>query len=98
MVALGGGWDVKYDSVGVDVIQSSLDLSFYDEEGSDPSEDSRIAECKTFAMVGKDLPQVDARRLVSNFCCLSVSELASYVSCLVSEGNSGMFPLRTHPS
>jgi superfamily II RNA helicase len=87
LVALGGAWDVKYDSVGLDDLQSSLDLSFYD-ESSDPSEKSRPADSKTSAMVGKDLPQEEARELVSNLCCLSASEMAGYVSCLVSEGNS----------
>jgi len=86
LVALGGAWDVKYESYELDEEVKSLGLSYFHDEKNEmllPTE-----EYNTFNKVDNDLPRKEARDLVSNLCCLSASELAGYVSCLVSEGNN----------
>jgi len=91
LCALGGAWDVKYHSHGLDELQRSLDTAFYVDENNEVhelnSEDS-LHVGNNSANIVEDLPAMEAEELISSLRCLSAFEIAGYVSCLVSEGST----------
>jgi len=71
LCALGGAWDVAYESIELDRFQDALQE--FDEEYNDENtvDDSDMPK-----------PQVEAETLTDYLCQLSASELAGYVSSL----------------
>jgi len=95
LVAMGGAWDILWESDGVDkfrsamrdfedIDQSSSDL-FYDDDNksSAPGIESNDGGA------GMLRPQHEAATLVSLLRALEPSELAGYVSCLVANSSRG---------
>ncbi|KAL9188404.1 hypothetical protein ACHAXT_006782 [Thalassiosira profunda] len=72
--ALGGAWDVKYESAELDRFQEALDEGFQAEDADDASDEKATDIPK---------PQREAETLRNYLCQLSPSELAGYVSSLV---------------
>ena len=74
--ALGGAFDVTYESIELDKFHDALSfLGIDDDDGTD--EDNRIEEDNI------PKPQRESEKLVRDLCDLSASEMAGYVSALV---------------
>lgn len=72
MCALGGAWDVAYESVELDNFQDAL--AGFDEDVDDTEKDD---------FDGVPKPQKEAETLTSYLCQLSASEMAGYICSLV---------------
>uniref|UniRef100_A0A6U3RH20 ATP-dependent RNA helicase Ski2/MTR4 C-terminal domain-containing protein n=1 Tax=Ditylum brightwellii TaxID=49249 RepID=A0A6U3RH20_9STRA len=92
LVAIGGAWDVANASYQLDEFRSSWE-DFNDEYLVDAINEDDISQNAADSQQKKDKnnkmpkPQQEAESLLSLLCSLSPSELAGYVSCLVSEGS-----------
>ena len=90
LVAMGGAWDVAGASASLDDFKSAMDdfdgnLNFY---GDDDEVDTKEGE-STREASSLPKPQEEAETLLNQLRDLTPSELAGYVSCLVSEGFRG---------
>ena len=87
LVAMGGAWDVIGASSRLDRFRSAMKAADYDSD-VDWYDNEDVAE---EAVSEKDLPrpQQEAEDLVSLLRQMTASELAGYVSCLISEGSRG---------
>ena len=87
LVAIGGAWDVAGVSASLDDFKDALDDfetdMFYDDDNSDVV----IAKDTKESVLPK--PQQEAETLLNQLRELTPSELAGYVSCLVSEEKRG---------
>jgi len=83
LVAMGGAWDVAYESAKLDEFRSAMD-SLDSVEGGEEAKEEEEEELSDIPK-----PQQEAETLVSLLRNLSPSELAGYVSSLVSEGSRG---------
>ncbi|KAL7536286.1 hypothetical protein ACHAXR_007054 [Thalassiosira sp. AJA248-18] len=73
LCALGGAWDVAYESVELDKFQDAFeDFETDSDDYQERDESSDVPK-----------PQAEAEMLTSYLCHLSASEIAGYVSCLV---------------
>ena len=93
LVAMGGAWDVVGVSKSLDEFKAAMedfdedfDLNFYDNQDEEKSEAITTAQ-EDLSLLPK--PQEEAMSLLSQIRSLTPSELAGYVSCLVSEGYRG---------
>lgn len=89
VVAVGGAWDVVSASSRLDTYRrkaDSDDANWYDDEGKDEPDSVSISDQGTASMA-----QQEADKLVQQLRALSSSELAGYVSCLVSESSRSGF-------
>ncbi len=92
LVAMGGAWDVKGDSAKLDEFKIAMrDLdSFSDSEGIDIDENNEFSSEMSLSEKSEvPLPQSEAATLVSLLRSLEPSEIAGYVSCLVSDSFRG---------
>ena len=89
LVALGGAWDVKYQSHRLDELQRSFELLYGESEEDEAGGQREKANEDSLdgSAMDKQLPLQEAKELVANLRDLSASEMAGYVSCLVSEGS-----------
>lgn len=85
LVAVGGAWDIAEVSKSLDEFKAAMDdfdadFSFYDDASATKgsTEESLLPK-----------PQEEAEMLVNQLRSLTPSEMAGYVSCLVSEGYRG---------
>ena len=85
LVAMGGAWDVAYESAELDEFRAAMDSIGADSDEADILTDGNIDTSDS----DPPKPQQEAESLVSLLRSLSSSELAGYVSCLVNEGNRG---------
>lgn len=81
LVAMGGAWDVAYESAELDELRSAMDSFGSVERGEAEEEEEELSDIPK--------PQQEAETLISLLCNLSPSEMAGYVSSLVSEGSRG---------
>jgi superfamily II RNA helicase len=93
LVAMGGAHDVQYQSKRLEELNRSFDF-LYDADYDEESKTSTFAsqdesEDQTATSLDPALPAREAEELVSHIRDLVPSELAGYVSCLVSEGSRG---------
>jgi superfamily II RNA helicase len=97
LVAMGGAWDVMGASASLDEFKATMDdfdddgfdFDFYDDDGND---DDAVAVTETQPLEKSSTlprPQEEAETLLNQLRDLTPSELAGYVSCLVSEGSRG---------
>merc|ERR1712238_227655 len=70
--ALGGAWDVAYESVQLDNFQEALDDFDKDDSEPDVNESNDLPK-----------PQTEAETLTSYLCQLPASEMAGYVSSMI---------------
>jgi superfamily II RNA helicase len=87
LVAVGGAWDIAGVSASLDEFKAAMDdfdndFNFYDDGDSVTNEST-----EEFSILPK--PQEEAETLLDQLRSLTPSELAGYVSCLVSEGYRG---------
>jgi len=98
LVAVGGAWDILWDSAGVDKFRSAM-RDFENIEGIDQLSSDQFFdddnESSTVGMRSADAgddtlrPQQEAATLVSLLRSLEPCELAGYVSCLVANSSRG---------
>jgi len=80
LTALGGAFDVAYESAELDKFQDALSFLGIEDDSND--EDDEIEEdSDDFVNIPK--PQRESEKLVRELCELSASEMAGYVSALV---------------
>jgi len=80
LTALGGAFDVAYESAELDKFQDALSFLGIEDDSND--EDDEIEEdSDDFVNIPK--PQRESEKLVKELCELSASEMAGYVSALV---------------
>lgn len=95
LVAVGGAWDILWDSAGVDKFRSAMrDFETIDHTDSDLfyDDDNESATSRTESVDADDgvpKPQQEAATLVSLLRSLEPHELAGYVSCLVANSSRG---------
>jgi superfamily II RNA helicase len=80
LAALGGAFDVAYESAELDKFQDALSFLGIDDGSTD--EDDEIEEDND-DLVNIPKPQRESEKLVRDLCDLSPSEMAGYVSALV---------------
>ena len=94
LVAMGGAWDVVGLSSSLDEFKAALDdfdddydydFLFDDEKKTEEVESKKMQTEESPPLLPK--PQEEAELLLNQLRELTPSELAGYVSCLVSEGN-----------
>lgn len=95
LVAMGGAWDILWESAGVDKFRSAMrDFEGIDQSSSDlfyddDTESSAPGIESDDAGDGMLRPQREAATLVSLLRDLEPCELAGYVSCLVANSSRG---------
>lgn len=80
LTALGGAFDVAYESAELDKFQDALSFLGIEEDNND-EEDDIEEDSDDFVNIPK--PQRESEKLVRDLCELSASEMAGYVSALV---------------
>ena len=76
LAALGGAWDIAYESAELDKFNDALaDFGSDDEADQEEEEDTDSSDLPK--------PQIEAETLTNYLCQLSASEMAGYVSSLV---------------
>ena len=100
LVALGGAWDVEWNSDNIDKFHAEMQSFFSDDNDDDI--DSLFGDGDMGSLFGSDeneekkdgdkdtdsglpKPQVEAARLISLLRSLEPSEMAGYVSCIIAE-------------
>jgi len=87
LVAMGGAWDVAGTSMKFDKMRSKMDLW---EDGDEISESiNESSSGKSLRPSTTSLSQSESEGMVSLLRSLSPSEMAGFVSCLVSENSRG---------
>jgi len=92
LVAMGGAWDVAGASASLDEFKAAMDafdddIDFYNDDDNDDS--VVVAQGTEEGSSSLPKPQEEAETLLNQLRDLTPSELAGYVSCLVSEGYRG---------
>ncbi|KAL7498164.1 hypothetical protein ACHAWT_007844 [Skeletonema menzelii] len=80
LTALGGAFDVAYESAELDKFQDALSFLGIEDDGDD-NDDEIEEDSDEFVNIPK--PQRESEKLVRDLCELSASEMAGYVSALV---------------
>ena len=81
ITALGGAFDVAYDSAELDKFQDSLSFLGLDDDDDDFGQDEIEENSDDYSNIPK--PQKESEKLVRDLCNLSASEMAGFVSALV---------------
>jgi superfamily II RNA helicase len=81
ITALGGAFDVAYDSAELDKFQDSLSFLGLDDDDGDIGQDELEENSDDYSNIPK--PQKESEKLVRDLCNLSASEMAGFVSALV---------------
>ena len=100
LVAIGGAWDVNWDSKNLDRLRTSMkELDSLDPYGNDDLDalfsDDNDTSSVTDLEENEDhsdsviLPQAEAAKFISLLRSLSPSEMAGYISCLSSDSSRG---------
>jgi superfamily II RNA helicase len=88
LVAVGGAWDIAGVSASLDEFKAAMD-DFESDFNFDDDDDESVTNESTDESSLLPKPQEEAETLLGQLRSLTPSEVAGYVSCLVSEGYRG---------